>query len=53
MSIVLANPAEMIARGATRVILNDAELEAYTKALFQLTAVERHPLALKWKQSNS
>jgi hypothetical protein len=27
MSTVLANPAEMIAHGATRVIHNDAELE--------------------------
>src|SRR6202161_4481116 len=40
MSTVLANPAEMIARGAPRVIHNDAELEAYTNALFQLTALE-------------
>ena len=30
----------MIAKGAPRVIHNDAELEAYTKALFQLTALE-------------
>jgi HTH-type transcriptional regulator/antitoxin HigA len=40
MSTVLANPAKMIARGAPRVIHNDAELEAYTEALFQLTAQE-------------
>ena len=40
MSTVLANPAEMIAHGAPRVIHNDAELEAYTNALFQLTALE-------------
>jgi HTH-type transcriptional regulator/antitoxin HigA len=40
MSTVLANPAEMIARGAPHVIRNDAELEAYTNALFQLTALE-------------
>jgi HTH-type transcriptional regulator/antitoxin HigA len=40
MSTVLANPAKMIARGAPHVIHNDAELEAYTKALFQLTALE-------------
>ena len=40
MSTVLANPAEMIARGAPHVIHNDAELEAYTQALFQLTALE-------------
>src|SRR5258708_39515569 len=40
MSTVLANPAEMIAHGAPRVIHNDAELEAYTNPLFQLTALE-------------
>src|ERR1700678_2160986 len=40
MSTVLANPAEMIAHGAPRVIHNDAELEAYTDALFELTALE-------------
>jgi HTH-type transcriptional regulator/antitoxin HigA len=40
MSTVLANPAEMIAHGAPRVIHNDAELETYTDALFQLTALE-------------
>ena len=40
MSTVLANPAEMIANGAPHVIHNDAELEAYTNALFQLTALE-------------
>jgi HTH-type transcriptional regulator / antitoxin HigA len=41
MSTVLANPAKMIANGAPRVIQNDAELEAYTEALFELTALER------------
>jgi len=40
MSTVLANPAEMIAHGAPRVIHNDAELEVYTDALFHLTALE-------------
>jgi HTH-type transcriptional regulator/antitoxin HigA len=40
MSTVLANPAEMIARGAPHVIHSDAELEAYTNALFQLTTLE-------------
>jgi len=40
MSPVLANPAEMIEHGAPRVIHNDAELEAYTDALFRLTALE-------------
>jgi len=40
MSTILANPAEMISRGAPHVIHNDAELEAYTEALFRLTALE-------------
>lgn len=40
MSTVLADPAEMIAHGAPHVIHNDAELEAYTDALFRLTALE-------------
>lgn len=40
MSAVLANPAKMIAHGAPHVIHNDAELGAYTDALFQLTALE-------------
>ncbi len=40
MSTVLGNPAEMIAHGAPRVIHNDEELEKYTDALFQLTALE-------------
>jgi HTH-type transcriptional regulator/antitoxin HigA len=40
MTTVLANPAEMIEHGAPHVIHNDAELEAYTKALFQLTALD-------------
>jgi HTH-type transcriptional regulator/antitoxin HigA len=41
MSTALAKPAEMIAKGAPRAIHNDAELEAYTDALFQLTALEK------------
>ncbi len=40
MSTGLANPAEMIARGAPRVIQNDRELDAYTEALFRLTSLE-------------
>lgn len=40
MSTLLANPAKMIAHGAPRVIHNDEELEAYTAALFRLTALE-------------
>ena len=39
MRKVLANPAEMIARGAPRLIHNDQELAAYTDALFELTAL--------------
>ena len=39
MSTALANPAEMIARGAPRVIHNDDELEAYTESLFKLTSL--------------
>jgi HTH-type transcriptional regulator / antitoxin HigA len=38
--VILADPAKMIAKGAPRVIHNDAELEAYTEALFKLTALE-------------
>jgi HTH-type transcriptional regulator / antitoxin HigA len=38
MSTALANPAEMIRRGAPHVIHSDEELEEYTKALFELTA---------------
>jgi HTH-type transcriptional regulator / antitoxin HigA len=40
MSTVLANPVEMIAKGAPRVIRNDEELEEYTAALFRLTALQ-------------
>ena len=40
MSAALANPVEMIERGAPRIIHNDSELEQYTEALFNLTALE-------------
>ena len=40
MKTVLANPAEMIAQGAPRVIHNDRELAVYTEALFRLTSLE-------------
>jgi HTH-type transcriptional regulator / antitoxin HigA len=40
MNTVLANPAEMIAKGAPHVIHSDDELEAYTESLFRLTALE-------------
>ncbi|ERR1700740_2653814 len=38
MTAVLANPAEMIRRGAPRLIHNDKELAEYTAVLFDLTA---------------
>lgn len=38
MSVKLANPVEMIRKGAPRIIRSDEELEAYTKALFKLTS---------------
>ncbi|MGA2847728.1 MAG: helix-turn-helix domain-containing protein [Terracidiphilus sp.] len=38
MSTTLANPAEMIRRGAPRLIHSDAELAEYTEVLFELTA---------------
>ena len=38
MSTVLANPTEMIRRGAPRLIHSDVELEEYTRTLFELTA---------------
>jgi HTH-type transcriptional regulator/antitoxin HigA len=38
MSTALADPAEMIRRGAPRLIHNDEELAEYTRALFNLTA---------------
>lgn len=41
MTIELANPAEMIRRGAPRLIHNDKELAAYTAALFDLTVKAR------------
>jgi hypothetical protein len=40
MSAALANPVEMIERGAPRIIHNAPELEQYTEALFNLTALE-------------
>ena len=44
MSTVLANPAEMIRRGAPRLIRNEEELAEYTSALFDLTAkADRSP----------
>jgi HTH-type transcriptional regulator/antitoxin HigA len=41
MSIILADPSKMIAKGAPRLIHNDEELEAYTEALFELTGLKR------------
>jgi HTH-type transcriptional regulator / antitoxin HigA len=40
MTTVLADPAKMMTKGAPHVIHNDEELEAYTNALFRLTALE-------------
>jgi HTH-type transcriptional regulator/antitoxin HigA len=41
MATVLADPAKMIERGAPRVIRSVKQLDAYTKALFGLTAQPR------------
>jgi HTH-type transcriptional regulator/antitoxin HigA len=41
MSTALANPTEMIRRGAPRLIHSDEELEKYTEELFKLTAKSR------------
>ena len=40
MTTALADPAKMIAKGAPHVIHNDEELDAYTSALFRLTALD-------------
>jgi HTH-type transcriptional regulator/antitoxin HigA len=40
MTRLLADPTEMIEKGAPHIIHNDEELEAYTDALFGLTALE-------------
>jgi HTH-type transcriptional regulator/antitoxin HigA len=40
MTTLLADPTEMIEKGAPHIIHNDEELEAYTDALFDLTALE-------------
>jgi len=40
VTTVLADPAKMIEKGAPHVIHNEKELELYTSALFQLTAIE-------------
>jgi len=41
MSTALANPSEMIRRGAPHLIHTDGELAKYTEALFKLTAKSR------------
>src|ERR1017187_7275072 len=43
MSTALANPVEMIRRGAPRLIHSNAELAEYTEALFHLTAMPDPP----------
>jgi HTH-type transcriptional regulator/antitoxin HigA len=40
MTILLADPAKMITKGAPHVIHNEEELETYTSVLFRLTALE-------------
>ena len=42
MATVLADPEKMMERGAPRVIHSEEQLQAYTRALFRLTA-EPHP----------
>ena len=41
MATVLANPAKMIERGAPHLIRSEEHLEAYTRALYRLTAEPR------------
>ena len=41
MNTLLADPVEMIANGAPRIIHNDTELGTYSEALFQLTSLTR------------
>jgi HTH-type transcriptional regulator/antitoxin HigA len=40
MSTALANPVKMIEHGAPHIIHSEAELKAYTDALFRLTALD-------------
>jgi HTH-type transcriptional regulator / antitoxin HigA len=40
MTTLLADPTEMIEKGAPHIIHNDEELDAYTDALFGLTGLE-------------
>jgi HTH-type transcriptional regulator/antitoxin HigA len=40
MTTLLADPTDMIEKGAPHIIHNDEELEVYTDALFGLTALE-------------
>ena len=42
MSTALANPVEMMRKGAPRLIRNDKELATYTRELFELTS-KRNP----------
>jgi len=41
MATLLANPAKMIERGAPHLIRTDEQLQAYTKALYRLSAEPR------------
>lgn len=45
MSILLANPAEMIRQGAPRIVHSDKELAEYTDALMALTAKAKPTIA--------
>jgi HTH-type transcriptional regulator / antitoxin HigA len=41
VTTLLADPTEMMEKGAPHIIHNDEELEVYTDALFALTALEK------------
>jgi HTH-type transcriptional regulator/antitoxin HigA len=45
MKAMLENPVEMIKQGALRIIRSDKELERYTDALFELTALAKPTVA--------
>jgi HTH-type transcriptional regulator / antitoxin HigA len=45
MATVLANPVEMIERGAPHLIRNEKQLQQYAKALYQLTSLAKPTIA--------
>lgn len=51
MSKTLADPVEMVRRGAPRLIRSEAELAEYTRALFTLTS-KPHPSAAEQEAIN-